>query len=140
MAFPDWPLLPDRGGPRTVGDCPDFAEPAKQNGTVPLSQTVHGQGLRIAAELPLESELRPAEPGTLEHFLVERYVFYNQSRSGQWQQGRVRHPPYRIAPARLVECQETLLAAGGIAVDEPPCHVVFSPGVDVEIVSLGPPG
>jgi hypothetical protein len=29
-----------RAYPRTVGDCPDFAVPWEQNGTVPLSETV----------------------------------------------------------------------------------------------------
>jgi hypothetical protein len=28
------------GSNKTVGDCPDFAKSAKQNGTVPLSETV----------------------------------------------------------------------------------------------------
>jgi hypothetical protein len=28
--------------PKTDGDCPDFAEPAKQKGTVPFSQAVFG--------------------------------------------------------------------------------------------------
>jgi hypothetical protein len=31
--------------PETVGDCPDFAESAEQNGTVPLSSTVFGLAL-----------------------------------------------------------------------------------------------
>jgi len=31
-----------RAYPRTVGDCPDFAESSKQNGTVPFSETVFG--------------------------------------------------------------------------------------------------
>ena len=28
--------------PRTVGDCPNFAQSAEQNGTVPFAQTVLG--------------------------------------------------------------------------------------------------
>jgi hypothetical protein len=31
-----------RAYPRTGGDCPDFAQSAEQNGTVPLSETVLG--------------------------------------------------------------------------------------------------
>jgi len=31
-----------RAYPRTVGDCPDFAQSSEQNGTVPLSETVPG--------------------------------------------------------------------------------------------------
>ena len=34
----------NRGRPKTVGDCPNFAESSEQNGTVPLSETVSGLG------------------------------------------------------------------------------------------------
>ena len=77
-----------------------------------------------------------AEPGTLAHFLVERYVFYNPTPDGRLQQGRVRHPAYGLNVARLLNCRQSLLSASGLAADGPPCHAVYSPGVDVEIASL----
>ena len=50
VTFGDLPLSPEqlkvlacfRAYPRTVGDCPDFAQSSEQNGTVPLSQMVLG--------------------------------------------------------------------------------------------------
>ena len=81
---------------------------------------------------------QPRRPATLAEFLVERYVFYNVGRRGRLLQGRVRHRPYPLVGARLSTLDETLLAANGLHVSGPPEHVVFSPGVDVEIVGLGP--
>ncbi len=100
-----------------------------------------GPGASIVAEIepaggsgdPLG---RPAAPGTLDEFLVERYVFYNFDRKGRLQQGRVRHRPYPLVAARLESIDESLTSASGLAVDGLPEHVIFSPGLDVEIVGL----
>ncbi|HEX4143990.1 MAG TPA: DUF2071 domain-containing protein [Pirellulales bacterium] len=78
----------------------------------------------------------PASPGTLDEFLVERYVFYNVGRRGRLLQGRARHRPYPLVGARLITLDETLLAVNRFDVTGPPDHVVFSPGVVVEIVGL----
>ena len=37
---------PTRSGFKTVGDCPNFAQSAEQNGTVPFSETVLKRPLR----------------------------------------------------------------------------------------------
>ena len=42
-----------------------------------------------------------AEPGSLEFFLVERYVLYSTGRNGQLCAGRVHHFPYRIGLASV---------------------------------------
>ncbi len=57
---------------------------------------------RIKVQIGAPAAATCAQPGTLEHFLVERYVFYNQAPGGRLQQGRVRHSPYplSLAPAR----------------------------------------
>lgn len=44
-------------------------------------------------------DLRAASPGSLEFFLVERYVLFSADRRGRLHAGRVHHAPYRIAPA-----------------------------------------
>ncbi|MGE5191746.1 MAG: YqjF family protein [Deltaproteobacteria bacterium] len=79
-----------------------------------------------------------ALPGTLEHFLIERYILYASPAAGQLLAGRVHHRPYPIREARLDEIHETLLAASGLASPAPPCHTAFSDGVDVEIFPLWP--
>jgi len=96
------------------------------------------------AELALSAEIGPplpgaspgrALPGTLEHFLIERYLLYAMRR-GRLLRGQVHHSPYPLRTAQATNLQESLLAANGIQVDRPPCHALFSEGVDVEIFPL----
>ena len=90
------------------------------------------------AGVDVEGELlgtpAPAASGTLAHFLVERYVLYTLARGRLWR-GRVHHAPYLVQPARLLRCDESLLAAAGLArgVALAP---LFSPGVDVEVFAV----
>lgn len=98
----------------------------------------------IAVELdpalvPSRSSPAPAgtaTPGTLEHFLIERYLLYAQARDGRLLRGQVHHAPYGLREARLTALGETLVAATGIETTSPPCHVIFSEGVTVEIFPL----
>jgi len=73
---------------------------------------------------------------TLEQFLVERYLLYTQRKNGALLRAEVRHVPYPLQTATVASCEQTLTAAAGIAVDGPPEHVIFSPGVDVDILPL----
>jgi len=97
-----------------------------------------GASLAIDAEigppLPAPQPCQPA-PGTLEHFLAERYVLY-AVRRGRLMRGQVHHAPYPLRSARAANCDESLLAANGIRVESPPRHLMFSEGVDVEIFPL----
>jgi uncharacterized protein YqjF (DUF2071 family) len=79
-----------------------------------------------------------AIPGTLEHFLVERYILYATSARGELYWGRVYHTPYPIREARLTEFEDTLVPAAGITPAGPPCHIAFSAGVSVQIFPLRP--
>jgi uncharacterized protein YqjF (DUF2071 family) len=42
-----------------------------------------------------------AEPGSLEFFLVERYLLFSAGHKRQLYAGRVHHVPYRIGPAAV---------------------------------------
>ena len=104
-------------------------------------------GCRIRAEVgPLLGHDLPerplpagrALPGTLEHFLVERYILYAQTAPGRLSAGRVHHTPYPVRLAHLEEFQDSLLPAAGIKTAAPPCHTVFCDGVQVEIFQLKP--
>ncbi len=79
-----------------------------------------------------------ALPGTLEHFLIERYILYAVSARGKLLAGRVHHIPYPIREACLENLDETLLAAVGICPPAAACHTAFCDGVDVEIFPLRP--
>src|SRR5947209_9576374 len=57
--------------------------------------------------------VEPARLGSLEHFLVERYLLYAHAH-GRVFHGRVHHRPYPIQSAKLLSLDETLLAAAGV--------------------------
>lgn len=77
-----------------------------------------------------------ASPGTLEHFLAERYLLFLRSRRGEMLTGQVYHRPYPLHAARVTHLAESLGAAAGLELPAAPCHALYSPGVDVEIFPL----
>ena len=79
----------------------------------------------------------PARPGSLEHFLIERYILYSTA-GGRLYSGQVHHDPYPVQRAELVRLEESLIAAAGIAVEGPPPLVHYAARVDVRIYGLVP--
>jgi uncharacterized protein len=77
----------------------------------------------------------PAEPATLDHFLVERYFLYAQ-RGETLFRGQVHHRPYPLRLATVGQLRESLIAAAKIPISGPPMSVLYSPGVDVEVFPL----
>ena len=78
----------------------------------------------------------PAAPGTLEHFLCERYLLYAARRDGTLLQGQVHHTPYPLRGARVEGLRQSLISAAGFEVTGDPVSVLYSPGVDVEVFGL----
>ncbi|WP_437204353.1 YqjF family protein [Planctomicrobium sp. SH664] len=77
--------------------------------------------------------LTAAVPGTLEFFLVERYVLFAPGRRGL-NAGQVFHTPYPIQKVNTELAAGRLLQVDGLPQwDTPPEHALYSPGVDVEI-------
>lgn len=76
-----------------------------------------------------------AQPGTLEHFLVERYLLYSYAR-GHLFAGRVRHKPYPLQEAQVFSFRENLIHASGIRRpdDAPLAH--YARRVQVDIFAL----
>ena len=80
--------------------------------------------------------LGPLREGTIDHFLLERYLLF-VSRRGRIQSTQVHHVPYPAHGARVLDVEDGLVAAAGLPpVAGPPRHAHFSPGVDVEIFAL----
>lgn len=86
-----------------------------------------------------EGPLRPAPPGTVEHFLIERYTLYTFDR-GRLYQVTVEHSPYQVQHAEVESAEETLIWAAGIRKAEEAPLVHYSPGVSVGINALKPVG
>ncbi|MFH5804943.1 YqjF family protein [Alienimonas sp. DA493] len=84
-----------------------------------------------------------AAPGTLDHFLAERYLLFTPAR-GRILRGQVHHAPYPLRPARVERLSDSLVAAAGFPglsgasqeAGRPPDHVRSSDGVDVEVFPL----
>ena len=92
---------------------------------------------RFAAQGPAT----PATPGSLEHFLLERYILYaSNSRSGQLLCGRVHHKPYRFREVRLEECSTLPLEWNGLPLPSSafPDHACLVDRTDVSVYGLKP--
>ena len=82
--------------------------------------------------------LGPAAPGTLDHFLVERYLlFSHRPRDGALFVGQVHHAPYPLATAEVTSASRRLFRLNGFADPERFAdHVVMAGGVSVDIYPL----
>lgn len=79
----------------------------------------------------------PAPDGTLEHFLVERYILFAQLRDGRMMSGEVHHEPYRLRTVKSCEITESLTDAMGCPLSQTAFdHVAYSDGVDVRVSPL----
>ena len=84
--------------------------------------------------------LGPSQPGTFQHFLLERYLLFVE-RQGQIWRGQVHHQPYPVQKVEVTEVSDSLIQAAGIEpLDENPFCAHYSPGVDVEVMDFRPAG
>ena len=75
-----------------------------------------------AAELELEygpesGDAFEAEPGTLAHFLTERYRLYAADPKGRLRAGEIHHPPWKLQPAWARVARNTMADACGLRLD-----------------------
>lgn len=77
-----------------------------------------------------------SKPGTLEHFLTERYCLYAQARDGSILRGEVHHVPWPLQGARAeIEVNE-VAGPQGIEIQGPPALLHFSRRIDVAVWSV----
>jgi uncharacterized protein YqjF (DUF2071 family) len=79
--------------------------------------------------------LGEAVPGSFEHFLAERYLLFT-TRGRDLLCGQVHHRPYPLCRAEVTEVRESVVAAAGLPATSGPPHVLWSPGVDVDVFAL----
>jgi len=95
-------------------------------------------GVSHAVSYRVHGSMAASLPGTLQHFLLERYLLFTERR-GTPLRGQVHHTPYPVQHAEVVEVHDELVAAAGLpAVLGLPSHVHYSAGVDVEVFALEP--
>lgn len=78
-------------------------------------------------------EMFHAQPGTLEHFLTERYCLYAVARAGAIYRAEIHHEPWPLQPAEVQIARNTMAAPLGITLDRPPNSVLFARRLDVAV-------
>jgi len=105
-------------------------------GHVLYSSRRHGDASTSTFHYRLSRETKAAEPGTLEFFLVERYLLFAKARNGL-RVGQIHHSPYPVAEAQVTGYDTHLFSLNGFAPPAgPPEHVMGSPGVSVSFFRL----
>lgn len=98
---------------RRNGEAYQFASVRKKNGA------------RFVAEHQPTGDTFEAEPGSLEHWLVERYRLYC-ARNGHLLVGEIAHEPWRLRRAEAIIESQTLDSAVGLRLNGPPVSVLFA--------------
>lgn len=97
------------------------------------SRRIGPRGVGLDVSWKVGAPLGTAVPGSLEHFLIERYVLF-AARRDRLLRARVSHRPYPIEQVSIGSLQESLFAAAGLPpLPSEPALAHHSPGVDVEI-------
>jgi len=79
-----------------------------------------------------DGQRRMAVAGSLEHFLVERYLLYAGSER-RLRQATVAHAPYPLQEVEVGFARQTLTAAARLPSLPCPLHALYSPGVSVRV-------
>lgn len=84
----------------------------------------------VARYAPTGPAVRAA-PGSLEHWLTERYCLYSADAAGRPLVGEVHHAPWPLQPARAEIDTETVAAAAGLPPLAGAPHLLFARRLDV---------
>ena len=88
------------------------------------------------AEYAPDGPERTCAPGTLEHWLAERYRFFTERPGGGLFRGEIRHAPWRLSAARAVIHENTIAEAAGFRLPALPSQLHFSRRLDVVALPL----
>jgi uncharacterized protein YqjF (DUF2071 family) len=95
-----------------------------------------GQACALQYRYRLDGEVFQAQPGTLDYFLIERYVLFSWNGKSLFS-GRVHHVPYPLKQTAQILVNPGLMELEGFKGMTPaPCHVTGSHGVTVEVFAL----
>ncbi len=77
------------------------------------------------------SAVYESEPGTLEHWLTERYCLYAQAPDGSIWRNDVHHAPWPLQAAEAKILQNSYLPMAGRNLADSPAHLLFAKRIDV---------
>jgi uncharacterized protein len=101
------------------------------------SERTFGRG-RFEARFSVGAARGRAAPGSVEEFLVERYRLYSRAFGPVLWHGPVRHEPWPLVDATVLDVSEGLSAAAGMRPLGPPHSCQWSPGVSVAFEHFRP--
>jgi uncharacterized protein YqjF (DUF2071 family) len=99
------------------------------------SRRVRGDRPELDVRYRAAGAPRPAPAGSLEHFLIERYILYTVD-DGKLYRARVHHEPYPMQPAELSELRQNFLATIDLSQPERPPLAHYASEVHVEVFPL----
>ena len=83
-----------------------------------------------------QGSLQMATPGTVEFFLLERYIFFTERKNQLWM-GRVHHTPYAFSSAKIKQWSESPFQWNQIISTQSAPNLVHAcPGVAIEAFPL----
>jgi uncharacterized protein YqjF (DUF2071 family) len=85
---------------------------------------------------PMEGIVTHASPGTIEHFLIERYILYTADEDHHVHRARVHHQPYPVQRAEIDDLDETLIWAARIRRSEAQPLRHYASEVSVKVYPL----
>ncbi len=111
-------------GARTLWNLPYFfaSMSLQRDGDLVSYRTTRSGGAHatLTAQWQAGAPLLPSVPGSLSHFLTERYALYSVGRSGAIFRGDINHPRWSLREARLLSLSDELVRAAGINVSGEP--------------------
>jgi uncharacterized protein YqjF (DUF2071 family) len=93
-------------------------------------------GARFAATYHPTGEVAPAPPGSLEHWLTERYCLFSHNHQRGWHCGEIHHEPWPLQTARADIKENSMLEPLGLALPDLPPLVHFARRIDVVLWGL----
>lgn len=83
-------------------------------------------------------DVSEAKPGSIEHWLTERYCLYAQAPNGSLFRGEIQHQPWPLQPAEAEIEVNDLASPHGFTLDGPPALLHFARRLDVVVWGLEP--
>lgn len=91
---------------------------------------------QLAVRYRAAGDARPAEPGSLDHFLCERYALFVVDEGRHVRRGDIHHRPWPLQPAEAVITRNTMAAAHGITLPAQQPRLHFAGRLDTLIWPL----
>jgi len=90
-------------------------------------------GAELRARYRPASDVFRAAPGSLEHWLTERYCLYARAPDGSIWRNDVHHQPWPLQLAEATIERNTMFDAHGLSLSEPPPLLHFAKRIDVVV-------